>query len=159
VATLCFIILRNQPQYHRWLALLPGINNNIVVTKVSSSLGQYLAEPNGRALYTYGGDNAGMSNCNGSCILTWPAYQDKGQTTDLPTGFGVIKRTDNGETQYTYNGMPLYTFIGDVAGRVTGNGVSNFSLAKPSASTTNAPSASTPTTSTSSSNSSSSDSW
>lgn len=124
------------------------VNNAVVVTRTSSSLGDYLAEADGRALYTYGKDSSGVSNCTGSCILSWPAYQDKGSNTNLPTNVGTIKRSDNGETQYTYNGMPLYTFVGDVGTHVTGNGVSGFSVAKPASSTTG-----TPTSSSSSSSS------
>ncbi|HEY4161158.1 MAG TPA: hypothetical protein VGM08_03790 [Candidatus Saccharimonadales bacterium] len=108
-------------------------NSDVLVTKTSSSLGQYLAEPGGQPLYTFGGDSNGVSNCTGSCLASWPAYQAKGTTANLPTGVGTIKRTDNGETQFTYNGMPLYTFTGDTNGNVTGNGVENFTVAKPAA--------------------------
>jgi predicted lipoprotein with Yx(FWY)xxD motif len=108
----------------------PVVSNAVLATKTNSSLGSYLTEPNGDALYTYNGDSSGVSNCTGSCLASWPAYQDKGSSTGLPSGVGTIKRTDNGETQYTYNGMPLYTFVGDSNGQVTGNGVSNFSVAK-----------------------------
>jgi predicted lipoprotein with Yx(FWY)xxD motif len=108
-----------------------GVNNAVLTTKTSSSLGQYLADANGDSLYTFGGDTAGVSNCTGSCLASWPAYQDKGSTTGLPTNVSTIKRTDNGEIQYTYKGMPLYTFAGDSQGQVTGNGVSNFTVAKP----------------------------
>lgn len=108
-----------------------SINNSIVITKNNSSLGNYLAEPNGEALYTFGADTTGVSNCTGSCLSTWPAYLDKGSTKDLPKNIGTIKRTDNQEIQYTYKGLPLYTFVGDSDGKVTGNGVSNFHVAKP----------------------------
>jgi predicted lipoprotein with Yx(FWY)xxD motif len=103
----------------------------VLLTKTNASVGQYLTDPSGDALYTYGGDSAGVSNCTGSCLANWPAYQDKGSTSGLPTNVSTLKRTDNGETQYTYKGMPLYTFEGDTPGQVTGNGVSNFQVAKP----------------------------
>jgi predicted lipoprotein with Yx(FWY)xxD motif len=109
------------------------VNNAVLVTKTSASIGSYLAEPNGDALYTYGGDSSGVSTVTGSLLASWPAYQDKGATTGLPANVGTIKRTDNGEIQYTYKGMPLYTFVSDSAGQVTGNGVSNFSVATPEA--------------------------
>jgi predicted lipoprotein with Yx(FWY)xxD motif len=106
----------------------------VTITKSNATVGQYLADPSGNTLYTYGGDSAGVSNCTGSCLSAWPAYQDKGSTSNLPTGISTIKRTDNGEIQYTYNGMPLYYFSGDSMGQVTGNGVSNFTVAKPATS-------------------------
>jgi predicted lipoprotein with Yx(FWY)xxD motif len=107
------------------------VNNSVVKTKNSAGLGNYLTDASGNALYTYGSDTSGMSNCSGSCLANWPAYQDKGATSGLPTNVSTIKRTDNSETQYTYKGLPLYTFTGDSAGQATGDGVSNFHIAKP----------------------------
>jgi predicted lipoprotein with Yx(FWY)xxD motif len=112
---------------------VPAVNNAVLKTKTNLTLGEYLTNPGNKALYTYGGDTAGVSNCTGSCLATWPAYQDTGSTTNLPKGVSTIKRTDNGQIQYTYNGMPLYFFIGDSVGQVTGNGVSNFHVATPAA--------------------------
>src|SRR5579872_3374115 len=79
-----------------------SVNDSVLVTKSSSSLGKYLAEPNGMPLYNYGQDTSGVSNCSGSCLASWPAYQDKGSTANLPSGVGTLKRKDNSETQYTY---------------------------------------------------------
>jgi len=110
----------------------PAVNNAVVLTKTSPSLGQYLTDPSGKALYTYNSDTSGVSNCTGSCLANWPAYQDTGATTGLPAGISTIKRTDNGQIQYTYNGMPLYYFTGDSGTQVTGNGVENFAIATPS---------------------------
>ncbi len=108
-----------------------SINNSIVVTKSKPGIGSYLAEPNGYALYTYNADKPNVSNCSGSCLAIWPAYQDSGSTTNLPANFGTIKRTDNGQVQYTYKGMPLYTFASDKPNEVAGNGVAGFYVAKP----------------------------
>jgi predicted lipoprotein with Yx(FWY)xxD motif len=85
-------------------------------------------------LYTYDQDTSGVSKCTGGCLSNWPAYQDKGSTTGLPAGISTIKRTDNGQVQYTYNGKPLYYFTSDSNGQVTGDGVESFSVAKPAAS-------------------------
>lgn len=105
-------------------------SSKIVQTKTSSTAGQYLADSNGKTLYTYGADTSGVSNCTGSCLTDWPIYKAT-VTTNLPTNVTVISRSD-GTKQYAYKGMPLYYFSGDTsAGSVTGNGVSNFSVAKP----------------------------
>jgi predicted lipoprotein with Yx(FWY)xxD motif len=128
-----------------------SVSNAVLITKTISSIGSYLADPNGNALYTYSSDTSGVSNCTGSCLANWPAYQDKGSTTGLPAGVGTIKRTDNGQIQYTYNGMPLYYFVSDSNGSVTGNNVEGFKVAVPLATATVTPS---PTPSSSSSNSS-----
>ena len=137
---------------------VPAINNAVLITKTNSSLGQYLADPSGKALYTYNADTSGVSNCTGSCLASWPAYVDKGSTTGLPSGVSTIKRTDNGQIQYTYNGMPLYYFVSDGTGQVTGNGVQNFSAAKPVAASSSSSSSSAPSSSSSNSSSSSSNS-
>jgi predicted lipoprotein with Yx(FWY)xxD motif len=113
----------------------PAVNNAVLTTKTDATLGQYLADPNGSALYTYGADTTGVSNCTGACLSAWPAYQATSSTTSLPTGVTIIKRTDNGQMQYAYNGMPLYTFASDSSGKVTGNGVDNFKIATPAANT------------------------
>lgn len=109
------------------------VNNSVVQTKTDSSIGSYLADLSGKALYTYGGDGSGVSKCIGACLVSWPAYIDTGATTGLPSGFGTIKRADNSQMQYTYNGMPLYYFASDGNGQVTGNGVGHFQVAKPGA--------------------------
>jgi len=132
----------------------PAVNNAVLTTKTDSSLGQYLADPSGKALYTYGGDSSGVSNCTGSCLATWPAYQDMGSTSGLPSGVSTLKRSDNGQTQYTYNGKPLYYFVSDSTGKVTGNGIDNFSIAKPAAASSSSSSSTSPSTSNSSSSSS-----
>lgn len=113
-----------------------SVTNAILTTKTDPKLGKYLTNSSGMTLYTYNGDTSGVSNCSGSCLASWPAYQVSSSSTSLPAGVGTIKRTDNGEAQYTYNRMPLYTFVGDSQGRVTGNGVDNFRVATPAVSST-----------------------
>jgi predicted lipoprotein with Yx(FWY)xxD motif len=107
------------------------VNNAVLITKTNTTVGSYLADPKGNTLYTVGSGSTGVSNCTGACLTAWPVYQDKGSTTGLPTNVGTIKRSDNGEIQYTYKGMPLYYFSSDTSGQVTGNGVSGFSVATP----------------------------
>src|SRR5579862_2325188 len=47
-------------------------SNSVFLVKSSSSLGQYLTDPNGKPLYTYNADTSGVSNCTGSCLTSWP---------------------------------------------------------------------------------------
>lgn len=104
--------------------------SSIITTKTDSKLGQYLADSKGKALYTYGADTTGVSNCTGSCLATWPIYEAT-NTTDLPANVTVITRSD-GTKQYAYKGMPLYYYTGDTsASQVTGDGVNDFHVAKP----------------------------
>lgn len=102
----------------------------VVQTKTASNVGPYLADSSGYALYTYGADTNGVSNCSGSCLAAWPAYAPTDTAATLPTGVTVITRADSSK-QYAYKGSPLYTFTSDSVGQVTGNGVANFTVAKP----------------------------
>jgi predicted lipoprotein with Yx(FWY)xxD motif len=76
----------------------------------------------GLTLYSFAPDSATVSKCYGSCAAYWPPV--KGPVTVGPgvTGtIGTIRRTD-GTLQATYDGHPLYTWIGDKApGQDTGN--------------------------------------
>ncbi len=103
----------------------------VVTTKTDSKGIQYLADSSGKTLYTYGADSANTSNCTGSCLSVWPAYKATASSASLPTNVGTITRSD-GSLQYTYKQMPLYYYSGDTAaGQINGNGVGNFSVAKP----------------------------
>jgi predicted lipoprotein with Yx(FWY)xxD motif len=124
----------------------PAVKNSIVQTKTDPTLGQYLADPNGKPLYTYAPDTDNTSNCTGTCLTTWPPYLATA-TTALPSGITTFKRSDTGAMQYAYNGMPLYYFTGDSNGQVTGNNVDNFQIAKPAASTPQNNSSSSPNSS------------
>jgi predicted lipoprotein with Yx(FWY)xxD motif len=83
-----------------------------------------LANGKGFTLYWFAPDTSTKSNCNGSCATYWPPV--KGPVT---AGAGVtgklatITRSD-GSVQATYNGHPLYTYVGDKApGQDKGNGL------------------------------------
>ena len=102
---------------------------SIVQTKTSATVGQYLADSAGNALYTYGPDQPGVSNCSGLCTYNWPIYEAT-TTTNLPANVTVITRSD-GSKQYAYKDQPLYTFTDDAPGQVTGNNVNDFHVAKP----------------------------
>jgi predicted lipoprotein with Yx(FWY)xxD motif len=105
---------------------------DIIRTLTKSDGTQYLADAKNMPLYTYAADTSGKSNCSGSCLASWPVYSAANAPSTLPGGVSVITRSD-GSKQYAFNGMPLYTFTGDSAGKVAGDGVNDFHLAKPAA--------------------------
>jgi len=78
----------------------------------------------GFTLYWFAPDTPAKSNCSGSCATLWPPV--KGPSAPGPgiTGkLGTITRSD-GTAQATYNGHPLYTYVGDTApGQAKGNGL------------------------------------
>jgi predicted lipoprotein with Yx(FWY)xxD motif len=74
-----------------------------------------LTNTQGRTLYWFAPDTSTKSVCNGSCAVYWPPV--KGPDTAGPgvTGkLATITRAD-GSTEETFNGHPLYTYIGDTA--------------------------------------------
>ncbi len=101
----------------------------IVQTKTDPATGEFLADSQGRPLYTYGGDSNGVSNCTGACLTEWPIYAATSSSASLPSGVTIVTRSD-GNTQYAYKGLPLYYFTND-GSTPTGDGISNFHLAKP----------------------------
>jgi len=81
-----------------------------------------LTNGKGFALYSFAPDTPTTSKCYGSCAAYWPpVIGSSAAGSGLPGETGTIKRTD-GSLQLTYNGHPLYTYIGDSApGQATGN--------------------------------------
>jgi len=99
--------------------------STVTIETHSTSQGTVLATASGMTIYWFAIDTPTTSNCNGSCSTYWPPVIGKPTAmagTSLPKGFGTITRS-NGEVQATYNGHPLYTYMGDTAaGQISGNG-------------------------------------
>jgi predicted lipoprotein with Yx(FWY)xxD motif len=106
------------------------LSKNVIQTKNDSALGDYLTSSSGAPLYTYEKDTPGESNCMDSCLGAWPAYVPTDSSATMEENLSVITRSDS-VMQYAYRGMPLYTFVSDSNGKVTGDGVNGFKLAKP----------------------------
>jgi predicted lipoprotein with Yx(FWY)xxD motif len=107
-----------------------------------SEFGNILVNQSDVALYFFASDVNGNSNCSGGCADAWPPML--GTLDELSIGanlnedyFGTITRED-GETQITYKGWPLYYFSPasdgtlEAPATVTGDGRGNaFFVAKP----------------------------
>jgi predicted lipoprotein with Yx(FWY)xxD motif len=84
-----------------------------------------LVDGKGMTLYTFDKDSAGVSNCEGTCAEKWPPLM----ATDGAKAqgkFGIINRPGGiyAGKQWTYDGMPLYTWVADTKpGDTTGDGV------------------------------------
>jgi predicted lipoprotein with Yx(FWY)xxD motif len=82
-----------------------------------------LTSANGFTLYSFAPDTATTSNCNGTCAQNWPPVTGPTTASGVTGTFGTIKRSD-GSVQATFDGHPLYTFVGDTApGQNKGNGL------------------------------------
>jgi predicted lipoprotein with Yx(FWY)xxD motif len=109
----------------------------VIVGTAMTSLGVVLVGPNGLTLYTRAGDSANTSSCSGGCLASWPAITvPAGGTATAGAGVtgavGTFTRPDDGTTQVTYRGLPLYFWKSDSKpGDVKGQGIGGFSVAKP----------------------------
>jgi predicted lipoprotein with Yx(FWY)xxD motif len=81
-----------------------------------------LTNANGRTLYWFAPDTPAISKCTGSCTAYWPPVPGHPKAGPGVTGkLGTIKRPGGG-LQATYDGHPLYTYIGDSGpGQAGGN--------------------------------------
>ena len=82
-----------------------------------------LTNGKGFTLYSFAPDTSTKSNCNGSCAKFWPPVKGPATASGVKGTFATIKRAD-GATQATFDGHPLYTYVGDHApGQAKGNGL------------------------------------
>ena len=81
-----------------------------------------LTNADGLTLYWFAPDTSTTSKCFGSCASYWPPVSGSPTAGPGVTGkLGTIKRPGGG-LQATYNGHPLYTYIGDSGpGQANGN--------------------------------------
>ncbi len=102
----------------------PVVENSVRL-RADANFGNVLTNSEGFTLYFFAPDAKGDANCIGGCADTWPAYFSANLTLDAgldASDFGTITRTD-GESQNTYKGWPLYTFVNDAQpGDVNGDG-------------------------------------
>jgi predicted lipoprotein with Yx(FWY)xxD motif len=107
---------------------------------VNATFGMVLTDMQGFTLYTLPSDHNGMSTCTGSCASVWPALTIPNGTTPtagsgVPVTVSAVTQS-GGADQVTYNGSPLYTFVGHSSpGQATGNDVGGFKVAQVSTST------------------------
>lgn len=83
------------------------------VAITTSGLGKILSDAQGRTLYLFTKDATGSTSCAGTCASVWPPVDANG---GVQAGSGVsasLLGTIAGGTQITYNGHPLYRYVGD----------------------------------------------
>jgi predicted lipoprotein with Yx(FWY)xxD motif len=108
----------------------PAAAKGASISTTSGADGTYLTGAGGRALYLWVADSKGMSSCSGACAKAWPPVISSGKPTASGSVkaslLGTIKRSD-GTEQVTYQGHPLYYFVGDPkSGTTKGQGSDAF---------------------------------
>jgi predicted lipoprotein with Yx(FWY)xxD motif len=100
----------------------------IIVEAAETDAGTSLVGPDGMTLYIFTQDTDGTSTCYEDCAAAWPPFEvDAGATVEAGEGvtgeLGITER-DDGASQVTYEGMPLYFYAADAEpGDATGEGV------------------------------------
>jgi predicted lipoprotein with Yx(FWY)xxD motif len=99
-------------------------------TTVKGKTETILVDSQGLPLYYYPADTAKRSLVSGELARLWPPLLAAKPTSSGTHGKLTALKVAAGR-QVTYNGHFLYTFIEDSPGHVSGQGVSNFSVATP----------------------------
>ncbi len=100
------------------------------VDVAQTGLGSILVDSQGRTLYLFQKDSGTTSACTGACAAAWPPLRVTGRPTAGSGTTASLLQTatrSDGNPQVTYNGHPLYLYVGDQkTGDTNGQGVTAF---------------------------------
>ncbi len=120
-------------------------SSTTVAVESTDDYGDVLVDAEGVSLYVFDEDPAGESSCYDDCASTWPSLTVDGDPTagaGVEADLGTTERDDGG-TQVTADGRPLYYYANDSGpGDTSGQGVGDvWWLVAPDGSKINEPSA------------------
>ena len=99
------------------------------ITTAPSDYGTVLWGPDRQAIYLFDKESSDASECYGDCAAAWPPVLTDGEPQAAgdvdPKLLGTTDR-DDGETQVTYGGHPLYYYVDDPPGQILCQNVSEF---------------------------------
>jgi len=103
-----------------------GADGSSLVSVASVDGTDVLVDAEGRTLYTAEVEKGGQILCVDACASFWEPVIASGSSvdaanTELGDEFDVVERPD-GDSQLTYDGLPLYTFAEEDAGELEGDG-------------------------------------
>jgi predicted lipoprotein with Yx(FWY)xxD motif len=104
-----------------------GSGTEIVAT--DSEFGSILFDSEQQAIYLFDKETSDTSECYGACAKAWPPVLTEG---DPRAGEGLdakllgTTKRDDGSTQVTYGGHPLYYYVDDPPGEVLCHNVEEF---------------------------------
>lgn len=99
------------------------------VKVADSQFGRILFDGDDQAIYLFDKEQGSSSECYGECAAAWPPVLTDG---DPQAGAGAQQgklgttKRDDGTTQVTYNGHPLYYYVDDPPGEVLCHNVDEF---------------------------------
>jgi predicted lipoprotein with Yx(FWY)xxD motif len=111
------------------LTTSPAVPTGISLTTGDSDYGRMLFDLPGQAIYLFEKETTGRPDCYGECATAWPPVLTPGiaqATGDVRTDLlGTVSR-DDGSTQVTYAGHPLYYYAHEGPGEVLCHGVVEY---------------------------------
>ena len=97
-----------------------------VSVKDVGGVGQTLVDASGKTLYFADQEAGGTPKCTGSCLSFWIPAAGSAADAKSVTGLAIMKRSDTGADQLTFQGKPLYTFkLDTAAGEAKGNNLAD----------------------------------
>jgi predicted lipoprotein with Yx(FWY)xxD motif len=101
----------------------------VTITVADSDYGPILFDASDQAIYLFDKEEGSRSECYGACAAAWPPVLTEGDPqaageTDSKL-LGTIER-DDGTTQVTYAGHPLYFYAHEDPGQVLCHNVEEF---------------------------------
>jgi predicted lipoprotein with Yx(FWY)xxD motif len=113
----------NRAEEEKFAKELPPRSENeappaLLQVGTSAGLGKVLVDSAGKTVYYFDKDKrgSGKTHCYGACIRLWFIVRTNKEPDAIygarPSLLGTIMRKD-GVRQATYNGWPLYTYIGE----------------------------------------------
>jgi predicted lipoprotein with Yx(FWY)xxD motif len=99
------------------------------ITVSGSQFGEIIFDSDNQAIYLFDAETSSKPECYGECAEAWPPVLTEGEP--VATGaaeqklLGTTKR-DDGSTQVTYAGQPLYYYAHEGPGQVLCHNVSEF---------------------------------
>lgn len=107
---------------------LAHVAGTSAITINHTALGQTLTDAKGRTLYLFEADKRNLSKLSAAGRAVWPPFTATGKVKALGGAqAGKIGTTTTGSKQVTYNGHPLYYYVGDrSAGSTKGQGLNQF---------------------------------
>jgi predicted lipoprotein with Yx(FWY)xxD motif len=94
-----------------------------------SEFGSILVDGDDRTLYLFDKETGQASECYGACADAWPPFLTEGApraAAGVDDGLLGTTKRDDGTTQVTYNGHPLYYYVDDPPGQVLCHNVEEF---------------------------------
>jgi predicted lipoprotein with Yx(FWY)xxD motif len=103
----------------------PGIE----ITTADSQFGEALFDADQRAIYYFDKETSEQSECYDACAEAWPPVLTEGEPQaggDADAKLLGTTERDDGTTQVTYDGRPLYYYVDDPAGQIACHNVNEF---------------------------------